>query len=154
MKSCLADINVLVALFVGHHAHHALARNWFAASRQREIGLCRYVQLGVIRLLGNPAVMGNSAISGPAAFRLIQDLLDLDERLEFVQEPPNLDSFLPEMLSHPAPASKAVNDVYLAAFAIASNRRLVTFDSGFRRFRDLDLLLLQPTKEPVSEAAL
>ena len=68
-------------------------RNWFAAARQGEIGLCRYVQLGVIRLLGNPTVMGNTAMSGLAAFRLMEDLLDLDERLEFVQEPPNLDSF-------------------------------------------------------------
>jgi toxin-antitoxin system PIN domain toxin len=154
MKSCLADVNVLVALLAGHHPHHLLARNWFAACREGEIGVCRYAQLAVIRLLGNPALMGDSAISGFAAYRVIQDLLDLDERVEFVQESPNLDSFLPQMLSHPAPASKAVNDVYLAAFAIASSRRLVTFDAGFRRFKDLDLLLLQPRQITVSEAAI
>jgi toxin-antitoxin system PIN domain toxin len=152
MKPCLADINVLVALLAGHHAHHSLARKWFSGSGEGEIGMCRYVQLGVIRLLGNPAVMGKSAISGLAAYRVLQDLVDLDERVEFVQESPRLDSFLPKMLSHPAPASKAVNDVYLAAFALASNLRLVTFDVGFRRFRDLDLVVLQANKEGVSEA--
>jgi uncharacterized protein len=154
MKSCLADINVLVALLAGHHPHHSLARNWFAACREAEIGICRYVQLGVIRQLGNQALMGGSALSGFAAYRVIQDLLELDERVEFVQESPNLDSFMPQMLSHPAPASKVVNDVYLAAFAIASSRRLVTCNAGFRRFKDLDLLLLQPSKGSVSEAAI
>jgi toxin-antitoxin system PIN domain toxin len=154
MKSCLADINVLVALLAGQHTHHSLARKWFTASGRGEIGICRYVQLGVIRLLGNPAVMGNSAISGFAAYRVIDDLLDLDERVEFVPEPPNLDSFLPKMLSHPMPANKAVNDVYLAAFALASSRRLVTLDAGFRRFGDLDLLLLESKKEAATEAAI
>jgi predicted nucleic acid-binding protein len=41
------------------------------------------------------------------------------------------------------PASKAVNDAYLAASAIAANRRLVTFDAGFRNFKSLDLALLE-----------
>jgi len=143
MKSCLADINVLVALLAGSHVHHSLARKWFAETGPGEIGICRYVQLGVMRLLGNPVVMGNSAISGLAAFRLINDLVDLDERTEFVTEHPKVNSVLPELLSYPVPASKAISDAYLAAFAIAGDRRLVTFDAGFKRFKRLDVALLQ-----------
>ena len=44
---------------------------------------------------------------------------------------------------NPAPASKAVNDAYLAAFAVAAKRRLVTFDGGFKNFKNLDLTLLE-----------
>jgi len=143
MKSCLADINVLVALLAGRHLHHSLARKWFAACTKGEIGVCRYVQLGVIRLLGNPKVMSASAIAGFAAFRLIHELIDLDERVEFVQEPPDVDIHFAEMLSNPRPASKAVNDAYLAAFATASKRRLVTFDSDFRQFKSLNLSVLE-----------
>jgi toxin-antitoxin system PIN domain toxin len=143
MKSCLVDINVMVALLAGHHLQHALARKWFAGCGQGEIGICRYVQLGIIRLLGYPQVMGRSAISGFAAFRLIHELTELDERVEFINEAPGVDSYFPQLLSNQMPASKAVNDAYLAACAIAANRRLVTFDAGFRNFKSLDLALLE-----------
>jgi toxin-antitoxin system PIN domain toxin len=143
MKPCLADINVLVALLAGNHAHHSIARKWFAGCAKNEIGICRYVQLGVIRLLNSPSVMQSSAISGFAAFRIIHELIDLDERVEFVSDHPNIDTFFPSFLSQPLPAAKAVNDAYLAAFALAAKRRLVTFDGGFKNFKDLDLALLE-----------
>jgi len=59
-----------------------------------------------------------------------------------VPEPPLLDSVLPTLLVHPMPAEKLVTDAYLAAFAIAASRRLVTFDKDFRQFRGLELELL------------
>jgi predicted nucleic acid-binding protein len=37
-----------------------------------------------------------------------------------------------------------VNDAYLAAFAIAGDMRFATFDTGFRQFSELDLILLKP----------
>jgi toxin-antitoxin system PIN domain toxin len=142
MKSCLVDINVLVALLAGRHKHHSIARKWFAECSRGEIGLCRYVQLGVIRLLATPAVMGGSALSTFGAFRILHELIDFDERVEFAAESGSVDSVLPGLLSQASPAGKIVNDAYLAAFAIAANRRLVTFDADFRRFKDLDLSLL------------
>ena len=33
-------------------------------------------------------------------------------------------------------------DAYLAAFALTAGMRLVSFDSGFTRFKDLDCLIL------------
>jgi predicted nucleic acid-binding protein len=87
--------------------------------------------------------MRSSAISGFAAFRIIHDLIELDERVDFVADNPAIDSFLPQCFSHPVPASKAVNDAYLAAFALAAKRRLVTFDGGFTNYKNLDLALLE-----------
>lgn len=142
MTPCLVDVNVLLALVALQHVHHSAARKWFSALSAGEAGLCRVVQLALIRLLNNRSVMGEGAISPGAAWRLIEELLE-DERLEYVPEPPRLDSVLPILLVHPMPAGKLVTDAYLAAFAIASSRCLVTFDKGFRQFKGLELDLLR-----------
>jgi predicted nucleic acid-binding protein len=66
-----------------------------------------------------------------------------DERLEFQPEPASLDSVLPRLLNYRVPTNKLVSDAYLAAFSIGSELRLVTFDRGFKQFREVDLELLQ-----------
>jgi len=141
MKLCLVDVNVLLALVARQHVHHDSARKWFGTLSAGEAGLCREVQLALIRLLNHRSVMGDDAISAGAAWRSIEELLE-DERLESVPEPPLLDSVLPTLLVQRMPAGKLVTDAYLAAFAIAASRRLVTFDKGFRQFRRLELELL------------
>jgi toxin-antitoxin system PIN domain toxin len=142
MTLCLVDVNVLLALVALQHVHHSSARKWFGALSAGEAGLCRIVQLALIRLLNNRSVMGDGAISPGEAWRLIEELLE-DERIEYVPEPTLLDSALPALLIHPMPAGKLVTDAYLAAFAIAASRRLVTFDKGFRQFKGLALDLLR-----------
>ena len=142
MTLCLVDVNVLLAVVARPHVHHSAARKWFGALSAGEAGLCRVVQLALIRLLNNQSMMGEEAISTGAAWRLIEELLE-DERLEFVPEPPLLDSVLPTLFLHPMPAGKLVTDACLAALAIAASRRLVTFDKGFRQFRGLTLDLLR-----------
>ena len=64
------------------------------------------------------------------------------ERVEFVPEPPDIDSFLPALLRYRVPTGKLVSDAYLAAFAMSSSRRLVTLDAGYRQFRGVELELL------------
>jgi uncharacterized protein len=141
MKRSLVDAAVLLPLFVPAHAHHQAARRWFDGLEAGETALCRLVQLAVVRLLGNPAVMKRDAVPAGDALRLLEELVQ-DERVDFLAEPPLLDSVLPAVLAHPVPAHNLVTDAYLAAFAIASSRRLVTFDKGFRQFRGLSLHLL------------
>jgi toxin-antitoxin system PIN domain toxin len=131
----LADANVLLALLVRHHDHHVVAGKWFDGLEAGEAGLCRFVQLATIRLLGNASIMADHAIPAAAAWNLLEELL-ADERLDFAGEPLLLDSVLPTLLKHP------VGNAYLAAFAMASSRRLVTLDGGFRQFRGLDVELL------------
>ena len=86
--------------------------------------------------------MHENAISGLAAFRIIHDLIELDERVEFVGDHKDVDLFLPQCLTNLNPASKVVSDAYLASFALAAKRRLVTFDGGFKDYKNLDLSLL------------
>jgi toxin-antitoxin system PIN domain toxin len=141
MKRCLADVNVLLALLVRHHDHHVAARKWFDGLEAGEAGLCRLVQLAIIRLLGNSAIMADHAISPAAAWVLLEELL-LDERIDFTEEPPLFDSVFPTLLKYRGRTSKLVGDAYLAAFAMASSRRMVSLDSGFRQFKGLELELL------------
>jgi len=141
MKRCLVDVNVVLALLVRQHEHHRLARKWFDTLEASEAGLCRMVHLALIRLLGNRAIMGDDALSASAAWILIEELL-LDERMEFLAEPSNLDSVMPSLLNYPIPTGKLIADAYLAAFAICETRRLVTLDRGFRQFRGLAVELL------------
>ena len=141
MKRSLVDINVWLSLLLRQHQHHGIARKWYESLEASEAGLCRFVQLGLIRLLGNRSVMEDGAVSAAAAWRLIEELLE-DERVEFVAEPPDIERFFPALLNYPGPTGKLVSDAYLAAFAIGASRRLVTLDAGYRQFRGLDVELL------------
>jgi toxin-antitoxin system PIN domain toxin len=141
MKQCLADVNVLFPLLVRHHEHHEMALRWFEGMHAGEVVLCRFVQLALIRLLGNRTIMREFVLSPAAAWQLIEDLME-DERLEFAPEPASLDSALPGLFTYSTPTNKLVGDAYLAAFAIAGTLRLSTFDKGFEQFRGLELELL------------
>jgi toxin-antitoxin system PIN domain toxin len=141
MKQCLADVSVLLPLLVRHHEHHEMALRWFDGLHAGEAVLCRFVQLALIRLLGNRTIMREFVLSPAAAWQLIEDLME-DERLEFAPEPASLDSAFPRLFTYPVPTNKLVADAYLAAFAIAGTLRLSTFDKGFEQFRGLELQLL------------
>lgn len=141
MKPCLVDVNVFLPLMVRHHRHHQVALNWFDRLAAGEAGLCRVVQLALIRLLGNESVMGEYAVSASKAWVLIEELME-DERMEFASEPPFLDAVLPRLFRHPSPTTKLVGDAYLAAFCVAGQLRFATFDKGFVQFPGLDLDLL------------
>ena len=143
MKRCLADVNVLLPLLVVHHAHHAAALRWAAGLTIGEVALCRAVQLSLVRLMCNGTIMGEYAISASAAWAKVAELLD-DERFDFSPEPASVDTVLPPLLRYATPTGKLVSDAYLAAFSIAGNMRLATFDNGFRQFRGIDLDLLDP----------
>jgi toxin-antitoxin system PIN domain toxin len=143
MKRCLADVNVLLPLLVRHHEHHELALRWFDGLAPGEALLCRFVQLALVRLLGNRTIMGKYAVSASAAWDLIVELIE-DERVEFAAESPLVDGVFPKLLRYAAPTNKLVGDAYLAAFSIAGQMRLTTVDKGFEQFRDVDLQLLSP----------
>jgi hypothetical protein len=85
--------------------------------------------------------MLDDPVSAFTAWNLVQDLLE-DERVEWISEPPGLDSVLPTLLKYSAPSPQLVGDAYLAAFAIAGSYRLVTWDGGFKQFQGLELELL------------
>jgi uncharacterized protein len=141
MMHSLVDVNVWLPFLVKEHVHHARARAWFETLAPDEAGLCRVVQLSLLRLLGNRTIMAKGALTAADAWGRVSELLR-DERVKFHREPPGVDSLLGELLSSPGARGNFVMDAYLAAFAMSSNLRLATFDRGFQQFRGLRVTLV------------
>lgn len=103
---------------------------------------CRVTALGYLRLISNSSVTGQAAVTGATALAYLDAVL-AQNGVGMATEPLDLDTVL-DRIAETTPLSGAHwTDAYLAAFAIAGNYRLVTFDRGFRRFVGLDLLLLE-----------
>jgi toxin-antitoxin system PIN domain toxin len=134
-------VNVWFALLVRQHQHHRMARKWFDALAPTEAGMCRIVELALMRLLANPSILGEHAISLARGWRLLEEFA-ADERVEFLHQPEDLPTLFPPLLNYAAPTGKLVADAYLAAFAISGSLRLVTLDRGFRQYRGLQAEIL------------
>ncbi len=133
----LCDVNLLLALITDRHEHHTAAVRWVDGRETGEAGICRVVQLGVLRLLNNPAVMKEDVLDTDACWAIWSQLLS-DDRFRFVPtEPPGLDGAFAQFTAGTAYTPRLWTDAYLAAYALASDRVLVTFDNDFGRFPGL-----------------
>lgn len=137
----LLDANVWLALSVPEHAHHSAARRyWEGASGGR--GLCRVMALALLRHLTAREMFGTAAAGAATAWGTLQDWLALPA-VQWLDEPAGIDEWMRGWADSIPLRGADWTDAYLAAFTMASGRRLVTFDRGFRRFADLDCLLLE-----------
>lgn len=142
----LSDVNVWLAISISTHAHHRAAREWLDDVEQpASIYFCRATQTAYLRLLTNPAVLepyGNPPLTNEEAWDAYQALL-ADDRIEFEErEPAELESMWKRFALRDTASSKLWMDAYLASFAVAGGLTMVTTDSAFRQFEDLDLVLL------------
>jgi toxin-antitoxin system PIN domain toxin len=71
MNRHLLDVNVLLALVWPRHESHQAARAWFGNSGHRAWATNPLTQLGVLRLLTNPAVT-QGAFSAAAALEVVK----------------------------------------------------------------------------------
>jgi toxin-antitoxin system PIN domain toxin len=116
--------------------------DWWSRQTPGRIGLCRSVQLSLIRLLSNQRVMQGHVMTARSAWDLTLELL-ADERIDFWPEPAGLDESFPRLLRYNVPTQALVSDAYLAAFAICRHSGVVTFDHGFSQFAGLSVELLE-----------
>lgn len=138
----LCDVNVLLALTYGRHAHHRAAAAWLATiGDAKAVVVCRQTQLGLMRLLSTRAVMGGDALDAAGCWAVL-DVLMSDERFAFAPEPLGFESEFRRAMRGASVSPKLWQDAYLAAFAIAGGLTLVTFDSGFKAVEGLELRLL------------
>jgi uncharacterized protein len=140
----LADVSWLLPLCYGGHEHHEPARRWLdALPEDGEVVVCRLAQMGLLRLLSNPAVMGADVCNTDMAWKL-NDRLFGDPRFIEEAEPPALESELRRLTKGFPYSPKLWQDAYFAAFAVAADLPLVTFDQGFRKFQRLKSAILSP----------
>ena len=135
----LIDVNVALALIDGDHKANAAATTWLQEQPVGGVVLVRVVQLGLLRLLNSPVVMRGMPLSMEECWDTWQHVLR-DERFRFVTaEPASIDRELVRLTSGKSHAPKVWTDAYLAAFAVAGNHTLTTFDKGFSQYEGLKL---------------
>ena len=114
----LLDTNVLIALLVDDHVHHAAAENWFTGL-EGNFATCPITEGSLMRLLireGQPAATARVILAGTATH----------PRHEFWSDDlPYSDVPVRGIIGH-----RQVTDAYLAQLARAHQGRLATFDQA------------------------
>lgn len=113
----LLDANVLIALVVRDHQHHADASRWFA--RHASVALCPIVEGALVRMLLR---LGDGA---ETAKRLL-DGLYASGKVEFWADNVSYAAVDLERVI----GRRQVTDAYLVALAASHDARLATFDRG------------------------
>lgn len=136
----LVDANVWLALSVPAHVHYAAAWAWLGTA-PGSLGLCRVTQLALLRHLTNRTIMQTGVLTVEEAWDGL-DSLRGRAGVIWLEEPSGVERLWRAQMTANTPAPGAWTDAYLAAFAIAHNVRLVSFDRGFARFPDLRVEIL------------
>ena len=140
----LCDVNFLLPLCHEKHEHFQVATARLAAtSAVGQFVVCRASQLGLLRLLSNPAAMKDSVCSTDEAWK-VYDTLMADDRFTYRDEPAGLQAKLREFTTGFPFSPKLWQDAYLAAFAANAGLGMVTFDQGFNKFSGLRPEILLP----------
>ena len=146
----LPDLNVWLALVVVEHPHHASARRYWDDTRLGTdvvspfAWFCRSTMLGLVRLLSQPKLMGDAALTLGDAHALYRQLRH-SSGVGFVPDSELADGRLAERLGlTPALPARLWTDAWLAATADAAGLRLVSFDADFERLAPARMLRLRP----------
>ena len=132
----LLDVNVWLALADSDHTHHAVASDYWLEQEASEVAFCRVSMMGFLRLSTHPKVL-SSTPSVREAWILYQQYLS-NPHVVFLSEPPDFEVYIERLSSGPSFVRRLWTDAYLAAVAIASGCRLVSFDADFQTFDGLD----------------
>ena len=137
----LPDVNVLFAMTFDSHVHHPSAKTWFDAVTNERVCFCRMTQQGFLRLATNPRVAGKHVLTLTEAWQKY-DIYLSDPRITFAGEPAKIESPWRGFTQGNTFTPNVWNDAYLAAFSVAGNYHLVTFDKGFARYPGLTHTIL------------
>jgi hypothetical protein len=117
----LLDANVLIALLVDDHVHHAAAENWFAGMTGN-FATCPVTQGSLLRLLlreGQSAATARAVLSHASA----------NPRHEFWRD----DMAYTDVPTAGIVGHRQVTDAYLAQLARSRQARLATFDQAMAK---------------------
>lgn len=121
----LFDVNVLIALVDGHHAHHKTATDFFRETISDGWATCPITENGFLRILGHPSYSG-----GPGSPDEARRLLAAYRAAPGHQFWPDEISLTDRKLFADLPSPKGLTDVYLLGLAVKRGGRLVTLDRG------------------------
>ena len=116
----LLDANVLIALTVADHIHHARATQWLAGQASQAFATTPITQGALLRHL-----IRNSVPAAIAVELMTQTTADA-RHVFWSDDVPYDDVMLRGLIGH-----RQVTDAYLAALARNQGGRIATFDAGF-----------------------
>ena len=138
----LPDLNVWLALASPTHQQHSSAVQYWEEQAFQQVLFCTATALGLVRLVMQPKVMGDAAMTAAEASALLET---------FVQQPgvchaqPSNDGWdvFHGLMRQAEISPRLCTDAHLAALAITNQWRLVSFDHDFQLFPGLNLLQLR-----------
>jgi toxin-antitoxin system PIN domain toxin len=138
----LADINVVFALLVEGHEHHARAWRWWQRRPDASVAWCLPVRLGTLRLLTNAVAMEGEPLQCETALDAWDEFSRDPRTVELSLTGPAHDQLLRRLVAGRKPSPNLWTDAWLAAAAECENAGLTSFDTDFREFklRDFELL--------------
>jgi toxin-antitoxin system PIN domain toxin len=141
----LPDTNVWLALALSKHTFHAAAREWLLRqSESTSVLFCRSTVQSFLRLLGTEALMrpyGLPPLTNAEAWGIYLGFRS-DSRIGYVDEPKGIDELWKRLAVRKTASPKLWMDAYLAAFAVRGNYVCVTTDDAFKKFRNLNAVIL------------
>ena len=129
-ESLRKNIFIWIALTSNQHVHHSLATEWLLGIENDQIAFCRISELGFLRLLTNPHVMGKDVLSPVEAWR-VYDEWRTDDRVIFLPERAEFSEEWRQLGGQITGGPNVWTDAYLAAFALLTNATIVTLDRKF-----------------------
>jgi len=136
----LPDVNVWLALADENHAHHDKARDYWLNQSSPEIAFCRVTALAFLRLSTHPKVLSRP-LSRDEAWDIYQRYR-MEAKVGFIEDSVEVDAGFMALSRVADLAHHLWTDCYLAALAHFRKCRIISFDSDFKRFPELDLLHL------------
>ena len=141
----LLDLNAWLALILEGHGQHSIVRRWYETETLApgDLSFCRSTEIGFLRLLTQQRVMsacGLDALNNEEAVRFLSQV-QRDEAIGIVGEVAGTRALWLALSRSRQASPKIWMDAYLAALTITQDMELVTFDQGFRNYRDSGLSL-------------
>jgi len=97
--------------------------------------------MGFLRLATNRKIFPSDAIPMHEAWSTL-DLMLSDERVAFADEPQGVENAWRNLTQLRTFSTNVWSDAYLAAFALAADFEIVTFDKGFTQYANLRCTIL------------
>lgn len=135
------DVNAWVTLSTPVHPDHVRANRYWANEAADVVAFGRTTALGLVRVTTGKHAVGGTPLTLPHAWAVYRQWRE-ESFVIFLEDPPAVEEILHTFIENLNLTPRLWTDAYLAAFAVAGNLRLVTFDKDFERFPGLNLLRL------------
>ncbi len=130
-----------VALTSNRHPANAAALAWAGSvSASEDFFLCRFTQLGLLRMLTNRSAMGDDVLALAQAWSALDKLLAYWGGV-LLEEPSGFEADFRALTNRGEVSPQSWADAYLTAFVRGHNLTLVTFDKALAKIAKGSVLL-------------